>query len=170
MKSLITWILIIVVLVGGWYLYKRNESPTPLPNTTDNTGTNSTDNGNSSSTPSTVTRSVGSPATANDIVVTTPKQGDSIISPITVTGKARGTWYFEASAPVVIIDTTGATLGQGTIQAQSDWMTTDFVPFKGTINFTHATGTVAGALVFLNDNPSGQASTSKYLVVPIFFK
>ncbi len=108
-------------------------------------------------------------ATRDEITISAPSAGDVVYSPIAVSGMARGSWFFEASAPVNIIDLNGALIGTGHIQAQGDWMTSDFVPFTGSINFKTVTGSTAGIVLFENDNPSGQASTSKYLAVPIVF-
>ncbi len=159
------WVAVAAVIAGAWYLYHTQSGSSYVSPTATTTPTTT------STTTAPTTRDVGKPATADDIVVTLPKEGDSISSPVTVTGRARGTWFFEASAPVVVIDTTGKTIGQGHIEATGDWMTTEFVPFSGSIFFAHATGTpTTGAIVFLNDNPSGQASTSMFTVVPVAFK
>ena len=163
MNRTLGWIIgIIIVLLGGWLVLRHYNStvvvtaPTPTPEG-EKTAAN--------------LPYLGSPATANDIVIDKPKQADQVNSPLTLSGKARGSWYFEANAPVIVIDTTGRTLGQGHITATGDWMTTNFVPFTGTITFTLATDTPeAGAVVFFNDNPSGQASTSKFMAVPVYFR
>lgn len=50
-----------------------------------------------------------------------------------VVGSARGMWYFEASFPVDVLDKDGNILVQSYATAQGEWMTEDFVPFKGDI-------------------------------------
>jgi hypothetical protein len=112
---------------------------------------------------------LGKQATQNEITVTSPSAGEVIYSPVKVSGMARGGWFFEASAPVNVIDLNGALLGTGHIEAQGDWMTSEMVPFTGSITFKTVTGSTAGILLFENDNPSGMASTSKYLAVPVVF-
>ena len=95
--------------------------------------------------------------TSDIIKITAPTAGAVIGSPLMVSGEARGYWFFEASAPVVVTNWNGLIIGEGSIQAQEDWMTEDFVPFTGEITYTQeatpysATGTV----IFMRDNPSG---------------
>jgi len=110
----------------------------------------------------------GPEAKADLIVVDSPKPGDYVQSPLTVTGKARGSWYFEASFPVQLLDGNGNVLASGPAQAQGDWMTTDFVPFSITLPFT-APGTAAGTLVLRKDNPSGLPEKEDYLSLPVRF-
>lgn len=103
------------------------------------------------------------------IVVTNPSPNQIIRSPLTITGQARGPWFFEASAPVRLFDANGINLAAGFITAQGNWMTTDFVPFAGQISFsTPATNT--GELVLENDNPSGLAENSRQIVIPVRFR
>ncbi len=45
----------------------------------------------------------------NDVVVTSPAANALVQSPLTVSGKARGGWYFEASFPVRLLDDQGNT-------------------------------------------------------------
>lgn len=106
----------------------------------------------------------------NLIVVDSPLSSSTISSPLTITGKARGTWYFEASFPIVILGEYGSVLGRGQAQAQGDWMTEDFVPFKATITFGEDPATNQGYIVLKNDNPSGDPAKQKELDIPIVFK
>jgi hypothetical protein len=111
----------------------------------------------------------------NDLIrVDSPLQNASISSPVKITGSARGNWYFEASFPVVVVDWDGRIIGQGNAQAKGDWMTTEYVPFEATLTFDKPVNTgpqsIRGAVILKNDNPSGQASTSKSLEIPIFFQ
>ena len=93
-------------------------------------------------------------STANDIVVTNPTAGSVTAKTFTVTGKARGPWYFEASFPVRVLDGKGNVLATGVAQAQGDWMTTEFVPFTVSITVPNAY-TGSATLVLQKDNPSG---------------
>src|SRR3989344_2541614 len=60
------------------------------------------------------------------VVLETPKLNQEIASPLFIKGKARGTWYFEASFPAKIFDDNGFLLGVVPVQALSDWMTENF--------------------------------------------
>ncbi len=110
----------------------------------------------------------GSLATQDEVVVGYPKSGDLFRSGDKVAGRARGPWYFEASAPVKVAGPNGESLGGGYVTAQGEWMTTDFVSFEGTINFDKGSNK-SGYLIFMNDNPSGEESRLKYFVVPVKF-
>ncbi|MFM2357973.1 MAG: hypothetical protein RJA61_710 [Candidatus Parcubacteria bacterium] len=96
------------------------------------------------------------------------KAGDFITSPLTISGQARGQWFFEASFPIRLLDNNGVEVAVGIAQAESDWMTTDFVPFKTTLTFTKPE-TELGTLVFQKDNPSGLPEFDDSLVIPVSF-
>ncbi len=106
---------------------------------------------------------------ADLIVVDTPLRDATVTSPLTITGKARGTWYFEASFPIVVVDWDGLIIGEGHADAQGDWMTEDFVPFTATVSFTVATDTPyrRGAVILQKDNPSGLPEHDDALEIPI---
>ncbi|MFA6105232.1 MAG: GerMN domain-containing protein [Patescibacteria group bacterium] len=92
--------------------------------------------------------------------------GDILESPTTITGRARGQWFFEASFPIRLIDLKGTVITTTIAQAGSDWMTTDFVPFSATINFDVATKTPA-ELVLAADNPSGLPQNDREIKIPV---
>lgn len=107
--------------------------------------------------------------TVNDSLnITNPKAEAVISSPLATKGFAKGTWYFEASFPVKILDSKGNVVGQGIAQAESDWMTEKMVPFSGMIEFTAKEGE-RGEVVFQKDNPSGLPQNDAELRVPIIF-
>ncbi len=83
----------------------------------------------------------------------------------TVTGEAPGNWYFEASFPIQVRDKDNNKIGQTTGQAQSDWMTTEQVPFKADIAIEGYSG--PATLVLLRDNPSGMPENDDSLEIPI---
>lgn len=103
------------------------------------------------------------------ITVATPRVGDTVKSPLTITGKARGYWFFEASFPIRIYDGFGKELGVAVAQAQDEWMTTEFVPFKAVLEF-RMSSTETGILVLEKDNPSGLPENADELRFPIKFK
>jgi len=130
---------------------------------------NGTGNNTSSSSSSAVTSSSVSSSYANMIQVSTPTP-NALVSksqPLVITGRAVGPWYFEASFPVKLLDSAGNVLAEGPAQAQGDWMTVDFVPFKATLNFT--TADTSGTLVLQNDNPSGEPANAKSISIPVTF-
>ncbi|MBM3699457.1 MAG: hypothetical protein FJW68_00885 [Actinobacteria bacterium] len=105
---------------------------------------------------------------ADLIVVDSPTPGQAISSPLTITGRARGTWYFEADFPIKLFDADGNLIASHYGQAQGEWMTEDFVPFIAEIVF-EAPGTETGTLVLEKDNPSGLAEHDEKIEIPVKF-
>ncbi len=101
-----------------------------------------------------------------DVKVFNIESGQEISSPLVVEGEALGTYFFEASFPIVITDETGNILGSSYVEAQSDWMTEDYVPFRGEITFSSKTGG-KGFLVLKKDNPSGLPENDKEIKIPV---
>jgi len=102
------------------------------------------------------------------IAVDSPRPNAAVKSPLAITGKARGTWYFEASFPIQIVDANNNVLGQIPAQAQGDWMTENFVPFAASLDFAAPT-TATGSLILKKDNPSGLPENDKQLTIPVKF-
>jgi hypothetical protein len=103
-----------------------------------------------------------------DITVSSPTAGSTVSSPLTVTGEAKGGWYFEASFPVHLLDGNGNEIVSAPATAQGDWMTPNFVPFSVTLTFpTPATST--GTLVLEKDNPSGEPQNAASISIPVQF-
>ncbi|OGE80894.1 MAG: hypothetical protein A2826_01755 [Candidatus Doudnabacteria bacterium RIFCSPHIGHO2_01_FULL_43_23] len=96
--------------------------------------------------------------------------GQKISSPLVLTGEARGTWFFEASFPVVLTDWDGLIIAQGYAQADTNWMTTDFVPFKSTLTFDKPAYKDNGSLILRKDNPSGLPENDDFIEIPILFE
>lgn len=118
----------------------------------------------------TFTENIGNELEKTDLIkIDSPRPNTVVASPLQVTGQARGTWYFEAVFPVKLLDADGNVLAQGQGQAQSDWMTENFVPFKATLEFTAPT-TGTGTLVLEKDNPSGLPQNADSLIVPVKFR
>ena len=102
------------------------------------------------------------------IVIETPRRNQSIKSPLSIAGKARGNWFFEASFPIRLIDGNGNIISRGIATAQGEWMTVEFVPFTAHLEFG-TPGTKTGTLVLDKDNPSGLPEHADELRVPIIF-
>ncbi len=103
------------------------------------------------------------------VFVGRPSIGALVTSPLAVEGEARGTWYFEASFPVRLLDGNGIEIGRVPAQAQGDWMTTEFVPFRAEIQFVMPS-TPTGTLVLEKDNPSGLPEHADEVRFPVRFK
>jgi hypothetical protein len=102
------------------------------------------------------------------IRVTTPVPNQVVTSPLIVRGEARGTWFFEASFPVTLLDGNGNVVVQHYAMTASDWMTNDFVPFESTLVF-QTPQTPTGVLVLAKDNPSGLPKHDAEIRIPVRF-
>ncbi len=100
------------------------------------------------------------------IVIDQALGGATIQSPLTLTGKARGAWFFEASFPIKLVDKNGDVIATAIAQAKSDWMTEEFVPFEAQLVFS-VSETQEGEIVFEKDNPSGLAKNADELRIPV---
>ncbi|HEX9503465.1 MAG TPA: Gmad2 immunoglobulin-like domain-containing protein [Patescibacteria group bacterium] len=106
---------------------------------------------------------------APEVVLDYPKYGDVVKSPLTIVGKARGTWFFEANVPVTLKDDKGNVLIKTGGHAQSDWMTTDYVPFSTTLVFDPKDAQF-GVLIINKDNPSANPDLDSSFAIPVKFK
>jgi len=113
---------------------------------------------------------IGNELEKHDIIrVDYPRPNAEITSPLIIKGEARGTWFFEASFPVVLVDWDGRIISQSIAQAKSDWMTEDFVPFEATLTFALDKDIYSnrGALILQKDNPSGLPEHDDALEFPV---
>ncbi len=162
--------IVAVVLIGGYLIINAvtNNSNYQPDNTIDPNQTGTTTGQNPATTTPGTSTSTKPIVSGNDrIKVNNLATSSAIKSPLTITGQAKG-WYFEASFPVTILDANGQIVAQGPAQAQGDWMTSEFVPFKITLNFK-APATQTGTIVFENDNPSGLPQNHQEFRLPIKF-
>lgn len=108
-------------------------------------------------------------ATADLIAVSSPAIGASVNKKFTIEGKARGPWYFEASFPIEILGRDFKPIAKSTATAVGEWMTNNFVPFKGQIEVP-ASYSGDAIMVFQRDNPSGDTNKAAYIYFPINIK
>ena len=104
------------------------------------------------------------------IVITYPEVNGEIVSPLTVRGRARGSWFFEATFPLVLTDWDGKIIAQSYAKAEGEWMTTDYVPFSGTLTFQKPSYRARGFLIFKKDNPSGVSEHDDSREIPVVFQ
>lgn len=159
-KSIIITILVLALLGVGVYALVRNNPSTLDPNDNGNVLDPNTNGGNDLD---------NTPIQHAMIRVTSPLPNTQIESPLTITGEARGGWYFEATFPVKILDADGRVLGQHYAEAQGEWMTNDFVPFRSTLSFSTPT-TPTGTLVIEKSNASGLPENADEIRIPIRFE
>lgn len=113
-------------------------------------------------------QSVTSNPKVNLIQVDFPVPNTIVTSPLAITGKARGFWFFEASFPVVLLDGNGKEIVVSYATAQGEWMTEEFVPFSASITFEKPE-TATGTLVLKKDNPSGDPVRDDEVRIPVQF-
>lgn len=111
----------------------------------------------------------------DEFIVFSPKLNYSISSPVEISGKARGSWFFEATFPVEIYDENDNLLGSSFGQfisnpdkKDSTWMTNDFVEFGGEIDFKES-NSKSGYIIFKKDNPSGNLNSEESFKLPVQF-
>jgi len=135
------WILVsilaIVIVVMAVILFTvpaPNPTPAPTPPTPSPTTT-------------------PAPFSSENVRVFRPIAGDNVPRQFTVLGEARGSWFFEASFPIKVVDTNNNQVGTGIAMTAENWMTAEFVPFTAQVTVENYSG--PATLVFLKDNPSG---------------
>lgn len=104
------------------------------------------------------------------IFIESPESDAVIFSPITVSGVAKGSWFFEGSFPLVLTDEKGNVIAQSYANAQGNWMTIDYVRFSGKLVFKKPDGIKDGILIFKKDNPSGLPEHDDSRGVRIIFR
>lgn len=127
----------------------------------------------STSTPATTTATSTAASTTatttalhDRVHVTEPVAGAAVGQTFVVAGEAPGSWYFEASFPIEIVDNQGNIIAQTHAQALSDWMTTEEVPFSATTTITNGY-TGDANVVIKRDNPSSLPENDDSVSVPI---
>lgn len=107
---------------------------------------------------------------SNIIVVASPIKDSEVSSPLRVAGRAKGSWFFEGSFPITLTDAYGNVIGQSHVTAQGEWMTENFVPFIGDLEFSNYIKGSQGTLILQKDNPSGLPEYDDAITIPVTFK
>jgi hypothetical protein len=109
------------------------------------------------------------PRQAGELVrVSAPLENALVASPLTVSGQARGSWFFEATFPVVLLDADGKELAKHYAVADGEWMTEEFVSFTAKLEFAKPAAR-AGTLVLERANASGLPEHDAEHRVPVRF-
>lgn len=144
MKKAVTVVVIVIVIIIGIFLYsylKDNGVPIAPSTTREDT-----------------------------IIVVSPIKDSKISSPLSVAGRAKGTWFFEGSFPLILKDQGGKTIAEGHVSSQGDWQTENLVKFIGTIQFDQPPSGQKGVLIFKKDNPSDLSQNDDSYELPVIFK
>jgi len=156
MKRTFSWFGVIALIIAIVAFFWLQRAPVPTP-----TGSNET--------PDVIQPQPKPSPEADMIQVALPIPNTQITSPLVVTGKARGGWYFEASFPIELRDSNNVVMVTTTGQAQSDWMTDSFVPFTATLTFPAQPLGSTGTLILKKDNPSGLPQNEASISIPVQF-
>jgi hypothetical protein len=149
-NNLLLYLAVIVIIGAGVYIFTRQTAVAPTVN-----------NGND--------RPPVTEQPYKDLIqVASPSAGETVGSPLIVSGIAKGNWYFEASFPVRLEDSAGKVLATVPAQAQGNWMTENFVPFIAILD-VDTDVMKEGKLVLKNDNPSGLPENDKSIEIPVKF-
>jgi hypothetical protein len=105
-------------------------------------------------------------ASLDIIQVTDPESYSAVEPTFTVSGEARGPWFFEASFPIEIYTLNGELIGQGIATAEGEWMTEELVPFEATVELEpDYAGPVV--LTLVRSNASGLPENDARLLIPV---
>lgn len=103
------------------------------------------------------------------IIITTPIPNAVVTSPLAVTGFVQGTWMFEGTLPIELLDANGQLVSPSFGTANGDWMTENLIPFNARIEFTAPT-TTTGWLAVRANNPSGLPENDDQFRIPVRFE
>ncbi len=176
-NKIIILVILAIVIYGGWAFYKSTKTVTLVVNSYETcvaagypvsqAGRKQCKTPDGRTYAQETTPDITYKNSSKDLIqVDLPYPGAVTGKEFVVSGKARGTWYFEASFPVEVLDNNGNVLFQGPAQAQSEWMTENFVPFKVTVKVPESYIGPA-TLILHKDNPSGEASRDASISFPI---
>ena len=143
-KNTILIVVVILLAIGAYFAFGNKNSDVVDNDDTSQPGSDDNNNGSDDTTDMSSKIRVSIPA-GNSVNASTGFE---------VGGQAVGNWFFEASAPVSVYSKDGKLLVATYMTSQGEWMTTDFVPFKGQIPPFLTNGATEGYIQFENDNPS----------------
>ena len=162
----------------GTNVHLQNNGAYAIPNSQSSPKSTPTPTQSATKTSGTVAKPMATPSqlptyidisTTKDILVANPPQNTTITSPITVTGQATGSWFYEAVFPIYLYDASNRLIAQGQVRALNDWQTTDMVPFMGTLAFPRQLSGSHGKLILRNSNPSGLIQNAKAVQMTVTF-
>jgi hypothetical protein len=165
MRKIVIFIIIFVILGGVIFWFYQKNSSAPTVCTQD---TKLCSDGSYVSRVPPDCNFAPCPGEEEGILVSSPKRNEKIKSPLKIEGEARGYWFFEAEFIAELYDANDNFLGRAILMAKEDWMTENFVPFEGELNFVES-ATSLGTLKFLSANPSGLPENQRIFNLPIEF-
>ena len=101
-------------------------------------------------------------------LVQSPTRNELVSSPLNIQGKVSGTWFFEATLPVKLLDNDNNVIASGQARALDEWTTDKPIRFSASLVFE--TKATSGNLIISKDNPSGLEQNNGFIEVPLRFK
>lgn len=163
-KKFIKIFLLLAVLFLIFFIFIRNEEDTWI---CDNKGT-WIKHGNPSA-PKPTQICPGGEVKEEILILNNFRENDLLESGFIVEGKIKDAFFFEGVFPIEIQDSNGFTLGKTFVNAQTDWMTSDYVEFKTEPLIFDKKENSNGYLVFKKDNPSGLPENDKEIKIKVRF-
>jgi hypothetical protein len=96
-----------------------------------------------------------------------PLPRTQITSPMEISGRAPGTWFFEATMSAELRTVDGEIIEQTPLMSTNGWMTEEQVPFEGTMEFEIPPNVSDVILVIRAANPSGLDELERILRIPL---
>jgi hypothetical protein len=105
----------------------------------------------------------------NKLVLDSLKDGDTVDEGFEVKGSVSGSWFFEGSFPVRVLNMQGEIVKSIPVTTQDDWMTEDLVSFSFKLD-TQFKGESIVVLRFEKSNPSGLEENDDSVQISITIK
>lgn len=105
----------------------------------------------------------------NIIIIDSPKPYQKVQIPIFIKGKARGSFFFEATFPIRIEDENGNLITSGYVITKENWMSEDFVTFETYFDFDKG-DLKRGFIIFEKANPSALKENKFEIKIPVYFE
>ncbi len=102
------------------------------------------------------------------VTVTEPKRTAEVSSPVTVSGQAPGTWFFEAVLPISLVTAEGDVLIDDIFVTEEEWMTEDLLDFNLQLSFETPESNYGFIVVEKND-PSDLSHNKAAFYWPVEF-
>jgi hypothetical protein len=162
-KSALFFGLALILIVLAWVGYAARGIYRPLPPVP-------------AATPADAPRAT-STAVANighSLEVSEPSPNSRVTSPLRISGRAQGMWFFDGKLAVQLLDAAGNLIAESAAEARppagGNRTAPEFTAFALTLEFQTPTTTPAGLLILRNHNPSGDPEQDIIFAIPVKFR
>lgn len=165
-KTLILFIILIVIVIIGYFIFQKQEDITSFEQCIKHYPVMETYPRQCRANDEIFVEYIGNELEKLDLIrIDNPRPNQAVTSPLLIQGEARGYWFFEGDFPVKLI--IGDKVITGIATAKGEWMTEDFVAFESSIEFE--TQASSGELILIKDNASGLPEHDDQLIIPVKF-